>query len=343
VDAEERLWIALAQKLWRDLHTTGYADVFDDAIAEVGRELNVPEHLIEHVTRQLTNEGLLYEKNHGYFDGVELARAYGEEVAREEWRAGNAVRWKILRAALPGYEDASRWSGLDFTPEKCEPPLDEPFEALAAATRILESLAYVQLEQASGRAHYVALRQAGYDLARDEEALRRAFPRDASEDEHAHTAVVPDVVTELVTSVGQALRSRGWSSALDELARGDARYRESRWADAVGEYYSAIESGLRYRIDEAGATVAEGAALETLAKRAGELDLIPTNYQALFGFIGSIRSPRRHGRGPRPVEVPVGPAEALLMANHARALLVYLAHRPPSPSTAGPSSAASIT
>ena len=339
VDAEERLRIALAQKLWRDLHTTGYADIFDDAIAELGRELNVPEHLLEHVTRQLTNEGLLYEKSHGYFDGVELSRLYGEQVAREEWRAGNAVRWKILRAAIAGYEDPSRWSGLDFTPEKCKPPIDEPFEALAAATRILESLGYLQLEQASGRAHYVALTQAGYDLARDEEALRQAFPRNASEDEHAHTAVVPDVVSELVTSVEQALRARAWTSALDELARGDTRYREGKWADAVGEYYSAVESGLRYRIDEAGASVAEGAALKVLAKRAGELDLIPTNYQALFGFIGSIRSPRRHGRGPRPVEVPVGPAEALLMSNHARALLVYLAHRPPSSATASSSAA----
>jgi hypothetical protein len=60
----------------------------------------------------------------------------------------------------------------------------------------------------------------------------------------------------------------------------------------------------------------------------GKLDMIPTNYRALFGFIGSIRSPRRHGRGLRPVKVPVGPAEALLMGNHVRALLVYLAHRP---------------
>jgi len=94
----------------------------------------------------------------------------------------------------------------------------------------------VQLEQASGRTHYVALTQVGYDLARNEEALRQAFPRNASEDEHAHTAVVPDVVSELMTSVEQALRAHGWTSALDELARGDARYGEGKWADAVGGY-----------------------------------------------------------------------------------------------------------
>jgi hypothetical protein len=84
VDAEERIRLALAQKLWHDLHETGYADVFDDAVAELGRELNVPEHLVEHVTRQLVNEGLLYEKSHGYFDGVELARLYGEQAVRDE-------------------------------------------------------------------------------------------------------------------------------------------------------------------------------------------------------------------------------------------------------------------
>jgi hypothetical protein len=32
----------------------------------------------------------------------------------------------------------------------------------------------------------------------------------ATDDEDAHTAVVPDVITELVTSVEQALRNRGW-------------------------------------------------------------------------------------------------------------------------------------
>jgi len=325
---EERLRLALAQRFWAELHETGYVYVSDDAIEAVGVELGVPEHLVEHVTRQLANEGLLYEKSHGFFDAVELARLYGEQAARDEWRAGNAIRWQILRAAMAGYENPSRWSGLDFAPEKCEPPIDAPFESLAAATKILESLGYVNLEQAGGRAHYVALTQAGYDLARDEDALRRTFPRTATEDEEAHAAVVPDVLAELVTSCEQILRDRGWTSALEELGRGDTQYAQGHWPDAAGEYYSAVESGLRYRLHEAGETPGEATALASLATHAAARGLIPTTYQALFSFLNSVRSPRKHGRGPRPEEVEVGQAEALLMGNHARALLVYLGHRP---------------
>jgi hypothetical protein len=68
--------------------------------------------------------------------------------------------------------------------------------------------------------------------------------------------------------------------------------------------------------------------LKDLAKQAAAEGLIPTNYQALSGFIDTIRSPRSHGRGSKIEEIEVGKAEALLMANHTRALLVYLGHRP---------------
>ena len=36
---EARLQLGLAQKLWVDIHETGYVDVFDDAIAELGVDL----------------------------------------------------------------------------------------------------------------------------------------------------------------------------------------------------------------------------------------------------------------------------------------------------------------
>jgi hypothetical protein len=97
--------------------------------------------------------------------------------------------------------------------------------------------------------------------------------------------------------------------------------------NAVREYYSALESGLKYALSEAGATYDEGAALKKLASRAAEARLIPVNYQAFFGFADSIRSPRSHGAGPTPVEVEVGQHEALLMGNHVRAALLYLGGR----------------
>lgn len=235
---EERLKLALARKLWAELHETGYVDVFDDTIAELGAELDVPEHLIAHTTRQLVNEGWLLEKNHGFFEGIRLARMYGEQHAREGWRAGNEVCRHILRAAVSGYENPSVWSRLEFNEEKCEPSIDFPFERLAAATRILESLDYVKLEQASSKTYYVALTEDGYELARDDEALRRIFPTTTTEDEDAHTHVASDVLATLITSCERMLRERGWLSALEELARGDARHSEGLWADAVGDYYA---------------------------------------------------------------------------------------------------------
>ena len=105
-------------------------------------------------------------------------------------------------------------------------------------------------------------------------------------------------------------------------------YRDGHWTDAVRENYAALESGLKHRLDEAEVAYAEGAALRDLAKLTASEGLIPTNYQALFTFVASIRSPRSHGAGATIEEVEIGKAEALLMGNHARALLLYLGQRP---------------
>jgi HEPN domain-containing protein len=87
---------------------------------------------------------------------------------------------------------------------------------------------------------------------------------------------------------------------------GDREYSDKDWVNAVREYYSALESGLKYALAEVGATYDEGAALEKLAGRATEEGLIPPNYQAFFGFADSIRSPRSRGAFPNPVEIEVG-------------------------------------
>jgi hypothetical protein len=101
------------------------------------------------------------------------------------------------------------------------------------------------------------------------------------------------------------------------------------------QYYSALESGLKYALTEIGATYDAGAALKRLATRASDEGLIPANYQAFFGFADSIRSPRSHGSGPTPVQVEVGAHEALLTANYVRTALLYLGGRRASGSTAG--------
>jgi len=127
----------------------------------------------------------------------------------------------------------------------------------------------------------------------------------------------------------EALEDAGWVSALEELREGDDQFRQRHWVDAVGDYYTSVESGLKYALDALGAEYGDGVALKALARRAREVGLIPPNYQELFGFLDSIRSPREHGRGASPTPVEVGAAEALLMGNHARSLLLYLTQRRP--------------
>jgi hypothetical protein len=154
------------------------------------------------------------------------------------------------------------------------------------------------------------------------------LPVSAAEDETAGADVAPDAMRDLILNVDDLLAKRGWVGAARELSRGDAQYRDGHWTDAVREYYAALESGLKHRLDEGGVEYADGATLKDLAKVAASQDLVPTNYQALFGFADSIRSPRSHGAGANVVEVEVGKAEALLMGNHVRTLLLYLGQRP---------------
>jgi len=174
----------------------------------------------------------------------------------------------------------------------------------------------------------ISITSAGYDLVRDEAALRTQLPVCAADDESAHLPLPRDLLINLITSTEALLRERQWDGALRELGRGDTQYDAKHWTDAVREYYAAIESGLKHRLDEEGVAYGEGSALKDLVRQAAQHELIPLNYQALFAFADSVRSPRSHGAGGRIDEIEIGPAEALLMENHARTLLVYLAHRP---------------
>lgn len=121
-----------------------------------------------------------------------------------------------------------------------------------------------------------------------------------------------------------ALRERQWVSVIEDLDTAEREFRAHHWADSISHSYPAVESGLKFRISEAGDSSGDASALRKLVSQASTRGLIPANYQALFGFLDSVRSPRSHGRGPRPAIVEVGPAEALLMLNVARSLLTYL-------------------
>jgi hypothetical protein len=206
--------------------------------------------------------------------------------------------------------------------------VDAPYASAVAAARALQHWGLLELRLFLGRNFAVRVTPRGYDLVRDEAALRRELPTIATEDEEAHAPVAADTLSILITSVEEMLRQRGWESALRELGRGDDQYDAKHRVDAVSEYYSALESGLKHRLDEAGISYGAKATLRDLAREVVKAGLLPRNYQELFGFADSIRSPRRHGAGGQVEEVEIGPAEAVLLGNHVRALLLYLGHRP---------------
>ena len=151
-----------------------------------------------------------------------------------------------------------------------------------------------------------------------------------TDDEEAQIVVAPDALREIITSCEAILEALGWKTALVELGRGDKEYGDRDWVNAVREYYNALESGLKYALGIEDEAVEGNRALHKLAGQATRAGLIPVNYAALFGFADTIRSPRSHGGGRRAEEVgevEVGQAEALLMGNHARTLLLYLGQR----------------
>jgi HEPN domain len=195
---------------------------------------------------------------------------------------------------------------------------------LSAAGKTLEALGLADIRvETSG---YVSMKITGEGLrvATDACGLARALPLTAADDAEIGSEIVSDALRPLILDCEQLLRERGWTEASAELDEGDRAFADERWRDAVREYYRAVESGLKYRLTEAGVTYGGTTALRPLASLGVQGGLIPRNYQELFSFLNSIRSPKSHGGGPTPQDVPIGRNEALLMGNHARALLLYL-------------------
>jgi hypothetical protein len=248
-----------------------------------------------------------------------------EEADRRLFWQRNELRREILRLAAITYDEDV--GALTYHEGK-EQFVDAPCAEAYAASQALEYLLLVNVQPFMGHEFDVRITSSAYELQRDARRRSAELPINAAEDEVAGPDAAPDALRDLILDVEDLLTKRGWAGAARELARGDDHYRDRHWTDAVREYYSAVESGLKHRLDEHDVEYADGAALRDLAKRAASEDLIPTNYQALFGFADSVRSPRSHGAGAKLVEVEVGKAEALLMGNHVRALLLYLGQRP---------------
>jgi hypothetical protein len=326
VDAQERMIRSLAQKAHEELVRTGWAAFFEESFVETAEEVGATDQEARQARRRMVDGYLLAETQPGFFSATPGLLLFHEASDRKEAYRQNAVRRHVL-------EEAGR---IDTEGEFAIFRHDETDEYAAAqmfaAAQVLDYLGLVQIGDRGLPAIFsLTITAAGYDSLHDERILSAALPMMPTEDEQAHTPIAPDAFRQVITSCEQMLEQRGWTTALEELRKADNEYADKDWLNAVRDYYSALESGLKYALHEGGATYGEKNALAKLSGRAADAGLIPMNYQALFSFTDSIRSPRSHGAGPKgDVEVvEIGQAEALLMGNHVRTLLLYLGNRPP--------------
>jgi hypothetical protein len=322
MDAQDRLRHALA--------AVAHAKFFEDGVGMVQAgdtdsaraDARATERDLEIVLRELVEQLFLEDKHHGmHFSTPFFALWYETEVNRTEFHARNELRRKMLGALREA--DEGGYAGFDFS------AAEEGWTALSrgelsAAGKTLEALGLAEIRvETSG---YVSMKITGEGLrvAIDPRELARMLPVSAADDAELGAEIVSDALRPLILDCEQLLRERGWTEALNEVEEGDTALADERWRDAVREYYRAVESALKYRLSEGGIGYADSTALRPLASLAAQNGLIPRNYQELFGFLNSIRSPKSHGAGPAPQDVPIGRNEALLMGNHARALLLYL-------------------
>lgn len=320
-------------RLRRAVGARAHEKFFDDGYGWIGREdtgaarddARASERELQLVLREFSENWMLEDKHHGsYMATPHLALWYETELDRPAFYKRNELRRKMLAALFEA--DEGGFAGFDFNADE-EGWTDHSQGELIAAGRTLEALGLVHERGLSSGYIMLHINTDGVRVATDPNELAKTLPVTPTEDDDGAAQIVSDAMQTLILDVEQLLEARGWSEALGELKEGDDAFAEERWRDAVREYYRAAESGLKYRLVEAGATFADSAALRRLAALAAQHDLIPPNYQDMFGFLDSIRSPRSHGGGPKPKPVPVGRNEALLMANHARALLLYLGGR----------------
>lgn len=324
MDARDRFITALAEYVSQAYYREG--DIFLDVrvVEEIGREQKASDEDMRSALELLDDQGLLerMEGGYSYSNGEGLALKYEQDANRALYWKRNELRREILKLAADAGGDYIEYH------EDGEKFVETPWAEAFAASQMLARLGLLEVEPFLGHGFMVKITSIGYEVQRDARELARELPTSAADDEEATPSVAADALREVILSVEDLLEKRKWVGAARELQEGDRQYEEGHWVDAVREYYSALESGLKHRLDEAGIDYSRRAVLKDLARLVAENDLIPVNYQAIFTFVGSIRSPRSHGAGGQVEEVEVGQAEALLMGNHVRTLLLYLGHRP---------------
>jgi hypothetical protein len=329
MDARERFKQSLVKIGYAQLLESGWnAFLFDESIKQASEESGISQSDARRALQEMSSDYLIVEENRHYRATPLLALRH-EEGDRAAAYAQNDVRRRVLDALIKT-EDEHAGGLVSFGPQD-EREMGVPFARIRAAARVLDALGFIELSSSESNGYFHCRSTArGHDLYEDPALMDAELPTSATHDAGALLPIASDALSEVIWSCKQLLEQQGWETALRELEAGDREYADENWVSAVREYYSALESGLKYGLTDCGAAYSEGAALNKLATRAADVGLIPTNYQAFFGFADSIRSPRSHGGGPKPTEIEVGQHEALLMGNHVRAALLYVGGRRPS-------------
>jgi hypothetical protein len=323
VDAQTRLELTIAQTAHAAVLETGYAIFFDESLVELAAEAGASEQDARQVGRQMLEEYLLVENQARAYSATPRLLLLHEARDRQEAYLQNAARRYVLEEV--GRNDAEGGATLF---KEAEGGYTQA--RLFAAAQVLDHLDLVHFTGGIPTHFALKLTSDGYSTLKDERLLRTKLPVNATEDEEAHAHVAPDALRQVITSCEQMLEQNGWRTALTNIRNADNEYADGNWVNAVRDYYAALESGLKFALHEEGATYGEGNALKKLAARSAQTGLIPANYQPLFAFTDSIRSPRSHGAGPNEPVAPVeiGQAEALLIGNLVRSLLLYVGNRP---------------
>lgn len=304
---------------------TGFAGYFDESYVDFAKAVGGDERDGRRARQRMLDAVLLFESQPRYYRAMPSLLLLHEQAHRQEAYRQNAIRRALLEAMREIDQDGGDWA--TFRHEEGE---EYSAAEMHAAADVLDYLGLVELNGDLPAHFNVKLRSRGRDLLDDARLMRSELPVSATEDEEAHAVVAPDALKQVITSCEQMLEHRGWESALEELGKADNEYRDGDWVNAVRDYYTALESGLKYALHEERKTYTEGTALGKLAGRGVAAGLIPAAYKSLFAFADAIRSPRSHGAGPKRAaeKVEIGQAEALLIANLVRILLLYLGNRP---------------
>jgi hypothetical protein len=323
LNAEERIISTVAKVAHYEVTTTGVAGFFDESFDEFASQAGGDERDGRHARQRLLDAALLYEHQPRFYRATPGLVLFYETMDRSEAYRQNAVRRHLLEE-MREVDREGDWAQFQHSDDDTYPAAQ-----MHAAAQVLGHLGLVELNGELPAIFNVKLTSRGRDALADARVMSEVLPMTPTEDVEAHTPVAPDVLREVIRSCEEMLERRSWQGALEELQKADTEYTDGDWVNAVRDYYAALESGFKYALhEEVGKNYSD--ALGKLAGRAVAAGLIPEGYKSLFAFADAIRSPRSHGRGPKEAEklVEIGQAEALLIGNLVRSLLIYLGNRP---------------